>query len=119
MDDFLDGHKSIGKDLDQNPASVKDADYLDHHKDLKNFLAENPGVSDQFQDNPGAFMDHAHGGHQGHAQRREYKELNQSAIHGQTRSPDSASLSSPNPPIRLLAVTRAAQAICAATTPVP
>jgi hypothetical protein len=58
MDDFLHGHKSIGKDLDQNPASVKDADYLDHHKDLKNFLAKNPGVSDQFQDNPGAFMDH-------------------------------------------------------------
>ncbi len=57
MDDFLDSHKNVGKDLDQNPASVKDADYLDHHKDLKNFLAKNPGVSDQFQDNPSAFMD--------------------------------------------------------------
>ncbi|MFZ0640429.1 MAG: hypothetical protein WA020_14995 [Candidatus Acidiferrales bacterium] len=57
MDDFLDSHKKIGKDLDQNPASVKEADYLDHHKDLKNFLAKNPGVSDQLQDNPGAFMD--------------------------------------------------------------
>ncbi|MGB6075938.1 MAG: hypothetical protein WBG29_09905 [Candidatus Acidiferrales bacterium] len=57
MDDFLGGHKSIGKDLDQNPASVKDANYLDHHKDLRNFLAKNPGVSDQFQDNPSAFMD--------------------------------------------------------------
>ena len=56
MDDFLDAHKNIGKDLDQNPGSVKDSSYLDHHKDLKSFLAKNPGVSDQIMDNPGAFI---------------------------------------------------------------
>jgi len=57
MEDFLDNHKNIRKDLDQNPETVKNDDYLDHHKDLKNFLAKNPGVGDQFQDNPSGFMD--------------------------------------------------------------
>lgn len=57
MDDFLDNHKSVRKDLDQNPESVKNDDYLNHHKDLKAFLSKNPGVGDQFQSNPGRFMD--------------------------------------------------------------
>ncbi|MGB6875282.1 MAG: hemophore-related protein [Candidatus Acidiferrales bacterium] len=58
MDDFLNSHKNVGKDLQENPDRVKDADYLDHHKGLKGFFAKNPGVSDQFQNNPSGFMDH-------------------------------------------------------------
>ncbi|HEV2422874.1 MAG TPA: hypothetical protein VGS59_14275 [Candidatus Acidoferrales bacterium] len=57
MDDFLDNHKNIRRDLDQNPETAKDDNYLDHHKDLKAFLAKNPGVSDQFEGNPNGFMD--------------------------------------------------------------
>ena len=57
MDDFLDAHKDVGRELSQNPTSVKDAAYLNHHKDLKSFLDKNPGVSDQFQNNPNGFMD--------------------------------------------------------------
>lgn len=56
MDDFLDHHRNIAKDLDDSPANAKDGDYLNHHKDLKAFLSKNPGVSDQFQNNPGDFM---------------------------------------------------------------
>jgi hypothetical protein len=57
MDDFLNNHRSVAKDLDTNPNNVKDDSYLDHHKDLKGFLAKNPGVSDQFHGNPSGFMD--------------------------------------------------------------
>ena len=57
MDEFLDDHKKLAKDLDENPDRVKDNDYLNHHKDLKSFLEKNPGVNDQFEDNPRAFMD--------------------------------------------------------------
>jgi nucleoside phosphorylase len=57
MDEFLDNHKKLAKDLDENPDRVKDNDYLNHHKDLKSFLEKNPGVNDQFEDNPRAFMD--------------------------------------------------------------
>jgi len=57
MNDFLDNHKSVRKDLDQNPESVKDDDYLNYHNDLKTFLSKNPGVGDQFQNNPRGFMD--------------------------------------------------------------
>ncbi len=55
MDDFLNAHKKIAKDLDQNPANVKDATFLDHHKDLKHFFDKNPGVNDQFQNDPHGF----------------------------------------------------------------
>lgn len=57
MDDFLDNHKNVGKELSQNPQNVQSADYLDHHKDLKKFLDKNPGVGDQFRTNPNDFMD--------------------------------------------------------------
>jgi hypothetical protein len=56
MDEFLNNHKKLAKDLDENPDRVKDNDYLNHHKDLKSFLEKNPGVNDQFEDNPRAFM---------------------------------------------------------------
>jgi hypothetical protein len=55
MDDFLNAHKKIAKDLDQNPANVKDTAFLDHHKDLKHFFDKNPGVNDQFQTDPHGF----------------------------------------------------------------
>ncbi len=55
MDDFLNAHKKVAKDLDQNPANVKDAAFLDHHKDLKHFFDKNPGVNDQFQTDPRGF----------------------------------------------------------------
>jgi hypothetical protein len=57
MDDFLNNHRNLAKDLNSNPDNVKDDSYLNHHKDLKGFLAKNPGVSDQFQGNPSGFMD--------------------------------------------------------------
>jgi hypothetical protein len=57
MDDFLDNHKNVAKDLNSNPENVKDVSFLDHHKDLMSFLAKNPGVSDQVQNNPAGFMD--------------------------------------------------------------
>lgn len=57
MDDFLNNHRNLAKDLNSNPDDVKDGSYLDHHKDLKGFLVKNPGVGDQFQGNPSGFMD--------------------------------------------------------------
>src|SRR6185437_11433358 len=56
MDEFLDAHKKVAKDLDDNPGRVRDNDYVKHHKDLKKFLDKNPGVRDQFMGEPDAFM---------------------------------------------------------------
>lgn len=55
LDDFLNAHRKVAKDLDQNPANVKDTAFLNHHKDLKHFFDKNPGVNDQFQTDPHGF----------------------------------------------------------------
>ena len=56
MDQFLDKHKKIDKDLQKNPALINDNNYLQHHKDLQAFLTKNPQVSEEFKENPSLFM---------------------------------------------------------------
>jgi hypothetical protein len=57
MDQFLDDHKNIEKDLDSNPALINDTKYLGHHKDLESFLDANPRIRQQAQENPRYFVD--------------------------------------------------------------
>lgn len=57
MDQFLDDHKNIEKDLNSNPSLMNDTKYLDHHKDLRSFLDSNPRLREEAQENPRYFMD--------------------------------------------------------------
>lgn len=56
MDQFLDDHKNIDKDLNTNPSLINDSKYLDHHKDLRTFLNTNPRLREEAQENPRYFM---------------------------------------------------------------
>ena len=56
MDDFLDHHKNIAKDLQRDPNLVNDAKFVKDHNDLKRFMEKNPGVSEELKENPTDFM---------------------------------------------------------------
>jgi hypothetical protein len=56
MDQFLDDHPDIEKQLAKKPSLVDDKGYLDHHKDLARFLDEHPQVREEFAENPNSFM---------------------------------------------------------------
>lgn len=56
MDQFLDDHKNIEKDLNAKPSLINDTKYLDHHKQLANFLEANPRLRGEFAENPRFFM---------------------------------------------------------------
>lgn len=56
MNQFLDDHKDIDKDLRKNPSLVNDQKYLDHHKDLRYFCDEHPQVRQEFAENPSYFF---------------------------------------------------------------
>ena len=55
MDQFLDDHKGIDKDLRKDPSLVTNKKYLDHHKDLRSFLEEHPRTQGEFARNPNYF----------------------------------------------------------------
>ncbi len=56
FDRFLDSHPAIEKDLQTNPALVRDSAYLSSHPDLKQFLDTHPGVREEIRENPSRFM---------------------------------------------------------------
>lgn len=52
LDQFLDDHSKIAKDLRDRPERIQDQDYLKHHKDLRAFLDQNPRVRQAVERNP-------------------------------------------------------------------
>lgn len=56
MDEYLDKHPDVARDLQAYPARVNDSDYLAHHKDLQAFLKKHPQVQAEFTENPSSFM---------------------------------------------------------------
>ena len=56
FDRFLDHHKGIAKDLEQNPSLVNDQKFVNQHKDLRAFLKNHPEVSEEFKQNPSLVM---------------------------------------------------------------
>ena len=56
MDQFLDDHKDIDKDLRANPSLVNSSKYLAHHKDLRTFLNDHPEMRQEFSE--GAYFHH-------------------------------------------------------------
>jgi hypothetical protein len=56
MDQFLDDHQQIDKDLTAKPSLINDQKYLGQHKDLQLFLNNHPQVHEEFAENPAYFM---------------------------------------------------------------
>lgn len=57
IDQFLQDHSGIDKDLRGKPDLVNDGKYLKKHEDLRVFLASNPDIRDNCQRNPAYFED--------------------------------------------------------------
>jgi hypothetical protein len=56
FDRFLDHHKKIANDLEENPSLVNDRKFLKKHKDLRSFLKKHPEVREELRENPSLFM---------------------------------------------------------------
>lgn len=56
MDQFLDDHAGIEKQLEKNPSLINNDKYVDNHKDLNRFLNQHPEVREEFAENPNYFM---------------------------------------------------------------
>jgi hypothetical protein len=56
MDQFLDDHEGIEKQLEKNPTLIDNKKYLEHHKDLARFLDDHPQIREEFDENPRYFM---------------------------------------------------------------
>lgn len=55
MNQFLEDHRDIAKQLEKDPLLVTDHKYLDKHKDLRRFFDENVRLREVFADNPQYF----------------------------------------------------------------
>src|SRR5690348_9208431 len=56
MDQFLDSHDRIERELKANPSLINNVDYLKKHQDLRAFLSSHPAVREEFTENPSLFM---------------------------------------------------------------
>jgi hypothetical protein len=55
MNQFLEDHHDMAKQLERNPLLVIDHKYLDHHTELRKFFDENVRLREVFADNPQYF----------------------------------------------------------------
>src|SRR5258708_18128119 len=56
MDRFLDSHHELAEQLQKDPSLVNDKKCERDHPALQQFLAEHPGVREEYKENPNAFM---------------------------------------------------------------
>jgi phage-related protein len=56
MDRFMDGHPEIAEQLHKDPSLVNNKKFVDSHPALQQFLADHPGVREEYKENPNAFM---------------------------------------------------------------
>jgi hypothetical protein len=56
MDQFLDQHPKLNKELEKNPSLIDNDTFLNHNRDLSAFLSEHPAIDEQFHHDPGYFM---------------------------------------------------------------
>jgi hypothetical protein len=57
FDRFLGEHKRINRDLEKNPASVRDASFLKKNRALQDYLNQHTGLREELVQNPAYFMD--------------------------------------------------------------
>ena len=56
MDRFMDSHPEIAEQLRKDPSLVDNKRFVDSHPALQQFLADHPGVREEFKEHPEAFM---------------------------------------------------------------
>jgi phage-related protein len=56
MDHFMDSHPEIAEQLQKDPSLVNNKQFVQSHPDLQQFLADHPGVREEYKENPNAFM---------------------------------------------------------------
>jgi phage-related protein len=56
MDRFMDHHPEIAEQLRKDPSLVNDKHFVQSHPDLQQFLADHPGVREEYKENPNGFM---------------------------------------------------------------
>jgi phage-related protein len=56
MDQFLGKHPEVAEDLRRNPSLINNPDFVKHSPALQQYLQQNPGVREEFSENPNAFM---------------------------------------------------------------
>jgi phage-related protein len=56
LDNFLDAHPEIERDLDRNPRLIDDPQFLATHPELDEFLKNHPGVRTELQSHPRYFI---------------------------------------------------------------
>src|SRR5258708_375063 len=56
MDHFMDAHPEISEQLKKDPSLVDNKDFVKGHPALQEFLANHPGVREEYKENPTAFM---------------------------------------------------------------
>jgi hypothetical protein len=56
MDRFLDSHPEIAEQLRKDPSLVDNKQFVQSHAPLQQFLADNPGVREEYKENPNGFM---------------------------------------------------------------
>lgn len=55
FDRFLDNHREIGEQVRRNPSLVDNREFVRNHPALQSYLQSNPGVREQFRQDPNAF----------------------------------------------------------------
>jgi hypothetical protein len=56
MDAYLTKHQGVAKELQKDPARLKDDKYLDHHKNLKAVLEKHPDLNRDARTDPAHFI---------------------------------------------------------------
>src|SRR5260370_12138570 len=56
MDRFMDSHPEIAEQLRRAPSLVNNKKFVNNHPDLQQFLAQHPGVREEYTENPNGFM---------------------------------------------------------------
>jgi menaquinone-dependent protoporphyrinogen IX oxidase len=81
MDRFLDSHPEIAERLRKDPSLVNDKTFVGNHPALQQFLADHPGVREEYKENPNAFMrqEQRFDQHQDSAMRRD-RDLNRGEL---------------------------------------
>jgi phage-related protein len=83
FDQFLGEHKRINKDLEKNPAQVRDSNDLKKTRDLQDYLNQHTGLREELMQHPAYFMN-----------QRNRNELSAAEATVDTRSSDSANSAS-------------------------
>jgi len=56
MDRFMDGHPEIAEQIRKNPSLINNREFVESHPALQEYLQKHPEVSEEFKENPNAFM---------------------------------------------------------------